>query len=682
MLAVFAIFLGGCASTSYLSVRRVPKNPLAGPLQLVSHTGPQPSQRTEDLLRRYDILETQKEAPDQALVELQREMEAEPSMDKRYALAELSYVLGKREQAMGRRSEALKLYGAAVASAYMYLFSPQFEQTRNAYDPQFRQACDLYNVALEDLLRIINKEGRLHPGETYSLECGGQRFEVQIAARGPWHKDAFQEFEFVSDYDLRGLQNRHVSYGLGVPLIAVRRSDLTDDPATDFYPPGMSFPVTAILRAAEMPCLNPAEQHVVSCVLELHDPLASELVEVAGRTVPLETDLTTPLGYFLDNPDYQLSDLAIWGLLKPGTVGEYRGLYMLEAFDPNKIPVLMIHGLWSSPETWTEMYNELRSLPEIRNRYQFWSYMYPTGQPFWTSAIQLREDLQQMRETVDPERRASALDQMVLIGHSMGGLVARMQTLESGDDFWHILSDRPFEELQVEPELRAKLASALFFKPNSSVRRVITLGTPHRGSTFANDYTRWLGRKLITLPTTLVQTSARLAKDNPGFFHDTELLSITTSIDSLSPDSAMLAKMLTAQRPPWIRYHNVVGVVSEKKFLSRISEKGDGVVAFSSAHMDDVDSEIVVDADHVHVHQHPRSILEVRRILLKHASEMYAEASPPAAIPAAFQFQDSLPLPPLVDESFPYPLPAASGESYPYPPPTVIGEPLTDQPLP
>ena len=30
----------------------------------------------------------------------------------------------------------------------------------------------------------------------------------------------------------------------------------------------------------------------------------------------------------------------------------------------------------------------------------------------------------------------------------------------------------------------------MFFEPNPSVQRVITIGTPHRGSTFANEYTR------------------------------------------------------------------------------------------------------------------------------------------------------------------------------------------------
>ena len=128
--------------------------------------------------------------------------------------------------------------------------------------------------------------------------------------------------------------------------------------------------------------------------LELHDPLVYDQVQIAGRLVPLETDLTTPLGFLLDKREFSGTSLATWGLLDPTSVKQLQGLYMLQAFDPRKIPVVMVHGLWSSPDTLTEMLNDLRSLPEIRNRYQFWSYLYPTGQPFWFSATQMRDDLE------------------------------------------------------------------------------------------------------------------------------------------------------------------------------------------------------------------------------------------------------------------------------------------------
>ena len=109
---------------------------------------------------------------------------------------------------------------------------------------------------------------------------------------------------------------------------------------------------------------------------------------------------------------------------------------MLEPYEPGKIPVLMVHGLWSSPMTWMEMFNDLRSVPEIRKHYQFWFYEYPTGQPFWVSAAQMRHDLAKLRDVLDPRHLEPALDQMVLVGHSMGGLVSRLQTVDSGDGYW------------------------------------------------------------------------------------------------------------------------------------------------------------------------------------------------------------------------------------------------------
>jgi len=651
---LLTILLSGCASNTYLSVRRRPWNPLAGPLQLLSRSGPKPTERTEQLLRKYDLEKQQKRDPDGVLKKLQEEIADEPNTEKMHAFAELAYIQGKKAQNKGDKSQALSMFSASVAHAYMYLFSPHFDRQRNVYDPQFRRVCDLYNAALGDLLRIINDQGRLRPGETYSLTSGDQRFDVRIETRGLWQPEDFEKFEFVSDFEVKGLVNRHMTYGLGVPLIAVHHQDSSGDPASQFYPDGMSFPVTAILRAAE----NPHQRHQgkcdVTCVLELHDPLASDQIRLAGHFVPLESDLTTPLGYYLDNPEFQSSKIATWGLINPNSASDMRGLYMLEAFDPNKIPVLMVHGLWSSPETWTEMVNDLRSLPGIRDRYQFWSYLYPTGQPFWISGTQLRQDLEYALNAVDPHHRWPAIDQMVLVGHSMGGLVSRLQTMESGNDYWNMLSDRPFEELKADTETREKLAQTVFFRPNPSVRRVITIGTPHRGSDYANDYTRWLGRKLITLPTKLVKTKARIARDNPNFFRNTDLLTITTSIDSLSPDSPILPVMLRSKKAPWVKYHNIVGIVPEKNFLGKISEKGDGVVAYESAHLDDVASEVVVESDHIHVHQHPRSILEVRRILLGHSDEMYAEAASRSAVPAAFRAP--VPLPPVYEREVPNPV--------------------------
>jgi hypothetical protein len=272
------------------------------------------------------------------------------------------------------------------------------------------------------------------------------------------------------------------------------------------------------------------------------------------------------------------------------------------------------------------MFNDLRSDPVLRKNYQFWFYMYPSGQPFWYSAARMREDLAHMRVSLDPQRQDAALDQMVLVGHSMGGLVSKLQTVDSGNEFWKTLSDKPFSELQADPEVRDGLAETFFFEPNPSIRRVITIGTPHRGSDASNNLTKWLGRKLIDVPSKIMQGRSQLVARNPNYFRPAAPLNITNSIDSLSPKSPILPVLLTAQAGPWVKYHNIVGQAPHEGVTGAaskwISGEGDGVVSLASAELEGVASQRIIPAEHQMVHRHPQAILEVRRILQQHIAEL------------------------------------------------------------
>ena len=488
------------------------------------------------------------------------------------------------------------------------------------------------------MLRLIRHDGELRPGMSRIVKTANHTcsFDVVMHSTG-WRPDDIERLEFVSDFKVQGLRNHYHNYGMGVPLIAVRRSHSGQDPAERYYPPNVSFPMTAFLRVdrpaktavrsnerdASAPLVtDPTAPHFV---LELHDPLDQQSIDVAGRGVPLEADLSTPLAYFLNQPEFQDADLSTKGLLHPGEARDLQGLYMLEPFDPDKMPVVMVHGLWSSPITWMEMYNDLRSDPLVRQHYQFWFYLYPTGQPFWISATQMREDLAVMRRKLDPTRKDPALDQMVLVGHSMGGLVSKLQTVESEEAFWGTMSDRPFAELHADPEVVQSLAGMFYFRPNPSVRRVVTLGTPHRGSPFANGVTRWVGSKVITLPTKMLEGRNQLLAQNNRYFRDGAPLDITTSIDSLSPNSPVLPVLLSAAPGPWVSYHNVVGDDPEPGWEKHLVGKGDGVVSLGSARLDEIrqlQSQIIVPADHSGVHRHPQSILEVRRVLFEQLAEL------------------------------------------------------------
>jgi pimeloyl-ACP methyl ester carboxylesterase len=633
VLLICAGALSGCAAPQWVTVRDAPHNPLTERLRLLSKGGPRPTERTLVFLRRYNLEGHVHDPPVDLVHRVQGVIDVEPSPEALAAAAELSYIGGVRSQLVGSSRQSLDLFGTSVAYSYAYLFGVRSPQYHNPYDPQFRGTCDLYNAGLEAALRSINKQGKFKTGGDFTVDVKGEQYEVSIVPRNvPWPADDIERFEFASDYEIHGLKNVFHTYGLGVPLIAVRKEHVQDDPLDKHYAPGLSFPVTAFLRClsdeqslapATLAGANPpGTPHRHRAVLELYDPLQSTDVALDGRSVPLESDITTPLAYSLNDKSFAKLDQPTTGLLDPERIKKLTGIYMLEPYQPGKIPVLMIHGLWSSPITWMEMFNDLRGDPDLRSNFQFWFYLYPTGQPFWRSATQLREELTQLRKTVDPTGHEAALDQMVLVGHSMGGLIANMQVVNSRDDFWKIVSDKPFQQVKADEKTRGILDHTFYFEANSSVRRIVTIATPHRGSYFANDVTRYFGEKLITLPEAMTARFAMLRTQNPGFFHNTFMLDTATSLDSLAPEDPILPVLLAAQRPPWIKYHNVVGRLPHDDFQSRVFGDGDGVVPYTSAHLANADSEIDVPADHDEVHRHPQTILQVREILRDHLREL------------------------------------------------------------
>ncbi|QGJ70729.1 Alpha/beta fold hydrolase [Planctomycetales bacterium 10988] len=609
-VVMLLLWLPGCVSESLVRLRSQPHNPLSEKLMLTAKGGPRPSERTDQVLRRYEI--TSADDPEALLRQLSHYCNSDPCHELYYALAELSYVEGKRLQPR-EPERAMHLYWNAVLYSYTYLFSPQFQQVRNPYDPQFREACDVYNGALEEVLREAEKRDLFRPGVKLACQTPQGEITIKIVPRGfNWQAEDFDEFEFVSDYDLQGLENRYQTHGLGVPLVAKRNCRNTQVPQERYFPPHFSFPVTAFLRLHHSP-----EGDVTGAELELFDPLEQTDIVIHQTQVPLETDLSTPLAYFLQ--DVRLDRAATFGLLRPDQAQSFAGLYMLQPYQPHKIPVLMVHGLWSSPMTWMEAFNDLQSEPIIRENFQFWFYLYPTGQPFWVSASQLRGDLQEMRQVFDPMRKDHSLDHMVLVGHSMGGLISRLLALDGGDRFWNLVSSHPLEDLTLTPEKEEQLRQLFFFEGERSIGRVVTVATPHRGSEFANNFTRWLGRNLISLPgKTTTMLEHLVGQERNQSLADCGL-DISTSVDSLAPDSPILTAMLQSPLPPHVPLHNIVGITDGTLSLA---ENTDGVVNYQSAHMDEAVSELVVPAFHERVHRHPLAILEVRRILLIHLKEM------------------------------------------------------------
>ena len=601
------------------------------------------------------------------------------------ALSELAAIEADR-LAKKQPQAAVGHYADALIHGYYALSAPDHLRSQGTSKH--------YNNTLASLLHVLRDQGLVRPGAQIKLpeSRGACSLSIELHSKR-WCQEDFQRFEFAQDFQVTGLRNHYYTSGVGVPLIGIRLHLDRDHPVDKYYPRKLCYPLTAFVRVEQHQMPHAAAGGPATrLVLELHDPMDHSELLVAGQRRTLESDLTTPLAYYLDQPDLHERNLSTTGLFNPGQVEQLQGLYLLEPFDPGRVPVVMVHGLWSSPATWMEMFNDLRSDPRIRSRYQFMFYLYPTGKPFWESGTQMRRDLAEMRRSFDPRNEYLAMDQTVLVGHSMGGLVSRLQSVDSGSNFWKIVSDANFHELDADLETKQELSEMFFFQPDASVRRVVTIGTPHRGSRFANGFTQWIGKKFIELPIRTMAQRQELFRRNPGLFRPHLATEVMTSIDSLSPDSPVLPTLLAAEPAPWVSYHNIVGDVPRSGLSAWFSSRGDGVVTVKSASLDDLqrlESQVIVPESHVALHRHPQSVEEVRRILLRQLTELSPRASfaqevnPSFALPAT---NHTLPVPtrtlPVVARTLPVTTQPTSSMPTSMPAQTLPAQTLPAQTLP
>jgi pimeloyl-ACP methyl ester carboxylesterase len=298
---------------------------------------------------------------------------------------------------------------------------------------------------------------------------------------------------------------------------------------------------------------------------------------------------------------------------------------MTHPYERGKIPVVLIHGLGSSPLAWAEAVNDLRGDPVLRSRYQIWIYMYLTRNPFLLSAADLRRSIEELRSVVDPGADDPAFDQMVIVGHSMGGLIAKLAVTESGDKLWRLLSLFPFEQLKGAPEHRSLVAQMMFFRPVFSIRRVVFLATPHRGSRLGKELFGRIGDHLIRLRSPLRDVHERLVAHNGAeFFTARYRDDLPSSNDELEWQNPLLLAMNELPIAPGVRCHTIVGRVG----FGALEDSSDGVVPYASAHLDWAASELVVPTSHS-CQDNPRIIGEIRRILYEHVGFQWpAEARP------------------------------------------------------
>lgn len=590
-----------------------------------------PTDRTLDTIKRYDLSRQYRFGTDRVLSSLVKLARERPEPELVYALAELCWVEGRRLDKW-RKTNAIDYYVDAVAYAHDFLTDPELVRPdgQRGSDPRYRTAMDLYNAGLERLLRAAQATGPITPEGSIKLKIRGQEqvFRVSLADSA-WAIDDVDKLILASDYEVSGLISKTYHYGLGVPLIGVRLADGPAQEETRFYPPEMTFPLTAYLKPTSRLRDTEGDPNAArECTLELIDPVRTRTV-CPPLLIPVESDFSTPLAYMWSRTD--LNRYRWTGLLRPDQAIGRANLMLLRPYEPGKIPVVMVHGLISSPLAWIPMINELLNDPNIQQRYQFMLYMYPTGVPIPIASAMLRESLREAQRKYNPNGADPSFDQMVLLGHSMGGLLSHVMTLDSEDKLWQLNTDRPFKEIDGPKAVLDELQGYFFFKPLPFVKRVVFLATPHRGSDLSRSLVGRVSSGLIAYSDHINELLLKLVKENPDAFDKRRFRRLPTSIEtleSISPNTPSILKAILMMKPqPDVVFHSIIGSLKP----AGVDMTTDSVVNYGSAHLDGVESELMVRSDHG-VQKDPEAIQEVRRILQKHAAALGGAMPPPTAL--------------------------------------------------
>ncbi|MCE9520039.1 MAG: alpha/beta hydrolase [Verrucomicrobia bacterium] len=474
-------------------------------------------------------------------------------------------------------------------------------------NPDDQQARKDYNFAVGRIFEVIHTAG-LQPWKA-PLICpsasGNWSFSVATDGK-PEHNPSYFRILPADRYQFRGklVHERTMKDGLGSPMVIASVRAGFDPTKYDPFIQGKSvyYGVTEVLQFKGR-----------NCIAAYIDPLATETVNFAGHTYPVAADFTAPLALAL--AELAPRKTEIQRLVHPEEFAASARLARLQPYDPRKIPILCIHGLGDSQATWAPLIESLRGDATIRQNYQIWFYSYPTGYPYPLMAAVLRKQMDAINAYHAGHKK------IVVIGHSMGGMIARTLITDSGMKIWNAYYDMPPDKLPVTPETRKVFASAFIFQHRPEISRVIYASASHRGA----DKATGVGGKLLagfiggnpTAPELAGDQAKAISLMKPDYSGD-HLKRIPNSIDALKPGNRFVITMDTIPPTPGVPYNSIIGDRGKGGNLNRTPPVStDGVVPYWSSHLDGAESELIVPSGHWS-NQNPQAIAEVKRILIKH----------------------------------------------------------------
>lgn len=519
--------------------------------------------------------------------------------------------------------DVLNAYLESARHAYAYLFFTQRSPSERALEDRQTQVRDYYNFAVQqtvtrafnhnhkDLLDSMDAQGQFSmSSKQWTIK--GQLNEVRLAER----QQIPEQLIPASSLTFKGLRNQYRRDGIGAELVAVTAKRVVSKNSREEVFSETPFPaITAVLRfpgdsLAEV--LSTQETELLG-----FDPYKRSSVRLAGAQVPLAANFTSGYGLWLARSGFAKQSLLT--LVGRGEVLEKPRVYLMQPYDPKRRIIIMLHGLASSPEAWINVANEVLGDETLRKNFQVWQVYYPTNAPLAFNQHAIRKAIQDTLKAFDPEGTSRASQDMVLIGHSMGGVLARLLVSESGDRFWKPIVKMYALEGERKEKARKKLRNYVWFKPMPEVSRAVFIAAPHRGTPFAeNRFSRWAAG-VIKLPVSVLSRVTEIAQllVDPSSANASPITRPLNSISNLSnqdPFVRLAADLPIASQVP---YHSIIGNNTPELSLNLSS---DGVVPYNSSHLTGAQSEKVIPSWHS-VQETPEAIVEVRRILHTHLQE-------------------------------------------------------------
>lgn len=449
----------------------------------------------------------------------------------------------------------------------------------------------LYNHAAAELVVMLrdskngtlwNRPLTLHSSDaTYQLRFAGTSHD------GLWGPTYFTSFARADTVKPKTIQRSNRQDGIGGALVGIRKTS----PLEKFSPlVGVTAPVTGLLDFKGN-----------QVTLSLIDPTEKLKSRVAGKDRSLEADFSAPLAYYPQKSE-------LWeGLMGAVRVADYMkttGLYMLEPYDPDRIPLIFVHGLISTPRMWRNVINELEADPEIRRRYQCMVFAYPTGNPPLYSAMLLRDELDKLHR-LHPDSR-----DYVLVGHSMGGILSRTQVATVRREDWNIIGQHKARQFFVNVPEGSVIDRSTRFEANPRIARTIFICSPHRGSEMAISNIGEMGMRLISLPGDLASSLRSTVGDSIALMTG-NAKRLPNSVTGLSPTNPTF--QVLDSTPITARHHSIIG----DRGKGDTPNSSDGVVEYWSSHLKSAQSEKIVPGPHGSC-ELPETIEELRRILHLH----------------------------------------------------------------